>query len=46
MIFDSEKTAGPIATGKIPFDAPKRKKGDGTNCGATGPNQHVPRAVA
>ena len=42
----SARTAGPIGTGVVPIDAPKRRNDDGTGRGSAGGTWHVARAAA
>ena len=41
---NSARTAGPIAIGVAPIDAPKRRNGDGAGRGSAGGTWHVARA--
>ena len=42
---NSTRTAGPIVTGKAPFDSPIRRNDDGTDLGSISSTWHVARAA-
>ena len=43
--MNSTRTAGPIVTGKEPFDSPLRRKDDGADLGSISSTWHVARAA-
>ena len=43
--MNSTRTAGPIVTGKAPFDSPIRRKDDGADLGSISSTWHVARAA-